>query len=189
MKQLSDLTGLRGRAVRVARAAEMPLDNSKLTTMATVYMLTKAIQADEDGLRANVPSFRWWLGPDWCAKESPRSRFTHCFDQFVADTLEDCLAGVAILQLARVSAGSARQLQEEGYPDESLAAYLGTYPTLSERIYAVLSESGLFQGYRGTGPLLYLFSLCRSLDFDLAEFVDLRLTYQEFTLQTGNDNE
>ena len=77
-----------------------------------------------------------------------------------------------------------------GCPDESLAAYLSTYPTLGERIYSVIADSALLdRGYRGRVPLLYLFSLCRSLDFDLVEFVELRLSCLEFALQIDNDNE
>lgn len=189
MKQLSDLTGLRDRAVRVAHATYIPLDSHELSVMQVTRLLTKAIEADEDGLRANLQGFNRWLASGWCSKESPRNRFTYRFYQSIGGTLEDCLACAAIRLLLHVHADAVRQLQEGGYPDESLAEYLSTYPTLSERIYAVLSESALFErGYRGTMPLLYLFSLCRSLDFDLAEFVELRLTYLEFTMQINDDN-
>lgn len=190
MKQLSDLAGLRDRAVRVAHAAEIPVDNPELSVMQVTRLLVKAIQADEDGLRADLPGFNRWLASDWYLKESLRNRFVYCFEQFIGSTLEDFLARAAIGLLLHVHADAVRQLQEGGCPDESLAAYLSTYPTLGERIYAVLSESGLLErGYRGTGPLLYLFSLCRSLDFDLVEFVELRLSCLEFALQIDNDNE
>lgn len=190
MKQLSDLAGLRDRAVRVAHAAELPLDSPELSVMQVTRLLAKAIEADEDGLRANLQGFNRWLASDWCQKESPRNRFTYRFYQSIGGTLEDCLACAAIRLLLHVHADVVRQLQEGGCPDESLAAYLSTYPTLSERIYTVIADSALFErGYRGRSPLLYLFSLCRSLDFDLAEFVELRLTYLEFALQINDGNE
>ena len=190
MKQLSDLAGLRDRAVRVAHAAELPLDSPELSVMLVTRLLVKAIEADEDGLRADLQSFNQWLASDWCSKESPRNRFVYCFEQYIGNTLEDFLARAAIGLLLHVHASSVEQLQTEGCPDESLAAYLSTYPTLSERIYAVIADSALFErGYRGRGPLLYLFSLCRSLDFDLAEFVELRLSCLEFALKIDDDNE
>lgn len=194
MKKLSDLAGLRDRAIRVARAAEIPLDKPELSVMLVTRLLAKAIEADEDGLRAALQSFNQWLASDWCQKESPRDRFAHCFEQFIGGTLEDFLARAAIGLLLHVRAESARWLQEglcADDADESLAAYLSThYPTLSGRIYTVIADSSLFErGDRGWQPLFYLFSLCRSLDFDLVEFVELRLTYLEFTQQTDNDNE
>ena len=190
MKKLSDLAGLRDRAVRVARAAEIPLDKPELSVMLVTRLLAKAIEADEDGLRAALQSFNQWLASDWCQKESPWNRFVYCFEQYIENTLEDFLARAAIGLLLHVHASSVEQLQTEGCPDESLAAYLSTYSTLNERIYTIIADSALFErGYRGRGPLLYLFSLCRSLDFDLVEFVELRLTYLEFTQQTDNDNE
>lgn len=190
MKQLSDLTGLRDRAVRVAHAAEIPVDNPELSVMLVTRLLVKAIQADEDGLRADVPSFRRRLASAWCAKESLRNRFVYCFAQFIGNTLEDFLARAAIGLLLHVHASSVEYLQTEACTDESLAAYLSTYPTLGERIYSVIADSALFdRGYRGRVPLLYLFSLCRSLDFDLVEFVELRLSCLEFALQIDNDNE
>lgn len=191
MKQLSDLAGLRDRAVRVAHAAEIPLDSPELSVMRVTRLLTKAIEADEDGLRANLQGFNRWLASDWCQKESPRNRFVYCFEQCIGNTLEDFLARAAIGLLLHVYASSVELLQTGAFPDESLAAYLSTcYPTLSGRIYTVIADSALFErGYRGRRPLLYLFSLCRSLDFDLVEFVELRLTYLEFTQQTDNDHE
>lgn len=190
MKQLSDLAGLRDRAVRVARAAEIPLDKPELSVMLVTHLLAKAIEADEDGLRADLQSFNQWLASDWCQKESPRNRFVYCFEQYIGSTLEDFLARAAIGLLLHVHASSIEQLQTEGCPDESLAAYLSTYSTLSERIYTIIADSALFErGYRGREPLLYLFSLCRSLDFDLAEFVELRLSCLEFALKIDDDNE
>lgn len=190
MKQLSDLAGLRDRAVRVARAAEIPLDKPELSVMLVTRLLAKAIKADEDGLRADLQSFNQWLASDWCSKESPRNRFVYCFEQYIGNTLEDFLARAAIGLLLHVHASSVEQLQTEGCPDESLAAYLSTYSTLNERIYTVIADSALFErGYRGRGPLLYLFSLCRSLDFDLVEFVELRLSCLEFALKIDDDNE
>lgn len=190
MKQLSDLAGLRDRAVRVARAAEIPLDKPELSVMLVTRLLDKAIEADEYGLRADLQSFNQWLASDWCSKESPRNRFAYCFEQYIENTLEDYLARAAIGLLLHVHASSVEQLQTEGCPDESLAAYLSTYSTLSERIYTIIADSALFErGYRGRGPLLYLFSLCRSLDFDLAEFVELRLSDLELALKIDDDNE
>lgn len=190
MKQLSDLAGLRDRAVRVARAAEIPLDKPELSVMLVTHLLAKAIEADEDGLRADLQSFNQWLASDWCQKESPRNRFVYCFEQYIENTLEDFLARAAIGLLLHVHASSIEQLQTEGCPDESLAAYLSTYSTLSERIYTIIADSALFErGYRGREPLLYLFSLCRSLDFDLAEFVELWLSWMEFALKIDDDNE
>lgn len=194
MKKLSDLAGLRDRAIRVAHAAGIPLDSPELSVMLVTRLLAKAIEADEDGLRAALQSFNQWLASDWCQKESPWNRFVYCFEQYIENTLEDFLARAAIGLLLHVRVESARWLQEglcADDADESLAAYLSThYPTLSGRIYTVIADSSLFErGYRGWESLLYLFSLCRSLDFDLVELVELRLTYLEFTQQTDNDNE
>lgn len=105
-EKLSDLAGLRDRAVRVARAAEIPLDKPELSVMLVTRLLAKAIEADEDGLRADLQSFNRRFTSDWCQKESPRDRFAHCFEQFIGGTLEDFLARAAIGLLLYVRAES-----------------------------------------------------------------------------------
>lgn len=87
MKKLSDLAGLRDRAVRVAHAAGIPLDSPELSVMLVTRLLVKAIQAYEDGLRADLQSFNRRFTSDWCQKESPRDRFAHCFEQFIGGNL------------------------------------------------------------------------------------------------------